>query len=116
MTIIPPSLHEPIRRFKRYFGLFALTEGVLVLLGTLVWIALYFAERGMAIDSLRSTIIDEFFYWSPILIFDVPGLLLVFHGKRMMDNEPISLFEFVTTLGLVVATIAVAFLAQPSVS
>jgi hypothetical protein len=47
----------------------------------------------------------------PVLIFNLPGLLLVFHGQRMMRNVPISLLESVEVLALGVTIIVAAFFA-----
>lgn len=113
MTIIPLSLREPLRKLKRYFGFFALSEGVIVLCGTLVWVALFFAERGLAPASIWATMIHEASYWSPVLIFDVAAILLIHDGKRMIKNEPVSLFEFVAMLGMVVATLVVFIISLP---
>jgi hypothetical protein len=113
MTIVPLNLHEPLRKLKRYFGFFILTEGALVIAGTLLWIALYFSERGLNPAAIWTTASAELGYWSPILVFDVPALLLIFDGKRMVQNEPISLFGSIAALGLAVATIVVAIIALP---
>lgn len=113
MTIIPPSLREPLRRFKRYFGFFALSEGVIVLCSTLVWVALFFAERGLSPAAIRSTMFHEAGYWSPVLIFLIPAIMLIHDGRRMIKNAPISLFEFVATLGIVVATLVVFIVSLP---
>jgi hypothetical protein len=48
-----------------------------------------------------------------VLIFSVPGLLLVFHGKRMIRNAPISLLESVEVLALMESMIAVGLFALP---
>lgn len=111
MTIVPLNVREPLRKCKRITGITVVTLGALVLLGTMAWLIAYFSERGFNPATLRTSFSSEFGYWAPVLIFNLPGLLLVFHGKRMIRNAPMSLLEYVEVLGLVVATITVALLA-----
>jgi hypothetical protein len=111
MTVVPPKLREPMKKFKRLTGMLVITVGVAVLSATLAWLVAYFAARGSDLAALRASFGTEIGYWSPVLIFTVPGLLLVFHGKRMMRNAPISLLEFVEVLAWLVMTIVVFFFA-----
>ena len=111
MTVVPPKSREPMQKFKRLTGIVAITVGVAVLSATLAWLVAYFAARGSDLAALRASFGTEIGYWSPGLIFTVPGLLLVFHGKRIMRNAPISMLEFVEVLAWLVMTIVVFFFA-----
>ena len=111
MTVVPTKLREPMKKFKRLTGILVITVGVAVLSATLAWLVTYFAARGSDLAALRASFGTEIGYWSPVLIFTVPGLLLVFHGKRIMRNAPISMLEFVEVLAWLVMTIVVFFFA-----
>ena len=109
MTVIPLNLREPIRKAKRWFGLIAATVGALVLLATLAWLVAYFAARGIDLVALRASFGREFGYWSPVLFFCLPGLLLLIYGRRMMRDAALSLLEFVFVLAILTATIVVVY-------
>ena len=111
MTVVPLNLHEPLMKFKRIMGVVVVTMGAFVLLATMAWLVADFAGRGVDLAALEASFGSEFGFWSPVLIFNVPGLLLVFHGARMMRDAPLSLLEAVEVLALLVTTIAVVFIA-----
>jgi hypothetical protein len=113
MTVVPFNLREPLRKLKRLIGIFVVSIGVFVLLAMLAWLVAYFTERGFDMTALRTSFGSEFGYWSPVLIFSVSGLLMVFHGKRMIRNAPISLLESVEVLALMESMIAVGLFALP---
>ena len=83
---------------------------MLVLLSTLTGLILYFAGHNNSQEASWATFTNEFGYWGPVLIFCVPGLLLVFHGKRMMRCTSVSLLELVEVLAAIVTTIAIFLL------
>ncbi len=100
-----------MRNFKRPGGIAAVTVGVVVLSAMLVWLAAYFVSRTVDPVALRASFGSEFGYWAPVSILAIPGLLLIFHGKRMMRDVPMSLLELVEVLGLLAMVAVVFFLA-----
>lgn len=104
MTVVSANLREPLQRFKRLVGVVLVTTGAIVLVATQAWVVAYFVERGVDLDGSFGR---EFWFWSPVLLFNVPGLLLVTHGARMMRNAPVASLESVEGSALVVSAIAV---------
>ncbi len=92
MTIHPSKVRKPPSKFQRHIGIAVGTMGVFVLISTLSWLIVYIVAHGISLEALQASLVNEFVHWSPVLIFSVPALLLIFHGKRMMRNESISLF------------------------
>lgn len=109
MIIRPPKAPKPARKFHRRIGIAVGTMGLFVLISTLTWLIVYFAAHGISLETLKVSFGNEFVHWSPVLILSVPGLLLIFHGKRMMHNESTSLLQLLEVLALMV-TIAAIFL------
>jgi hypothetical protein len=99
-----------MRKFKRLTGIAAITVGLVVLSAMLVWLAIYFGARGVDLAALRASFGPEFGYWGPVLLLAVPGLLLVFHGKRMLRDAPVSLLELFEVSGLLVIVAVLFFL------
>ena len=112
MTVVPLNLREPLKKFKRLTGIAVLTVGVVVLLATLAWLVAWFASRAADLAVLRASFGTEFAYWVPVLVFFVPGLLLIFHGKRMMRDASVSLLGFVEVFGSLAMIVVVFFLAM----
>jgi hypothetical protein len=111
MTIHSSKARRPPRQFQRPIGIAVGTMGVFVLISTLTWLIVYFAAHGFSLEALKASFGNEFAHWSAVLILSVPGLLLIFHGKRMMRNQSISLFDLFEVLALMVTTIAVFLMA-----
>lgn len=109
MTINPSKARKPARKFHRRIGIAVGTMGLFVLISTLTWLIVYFAAHGISLETLKASFGNEFVHWSPVLILSLPGLLLIFHGKRMMRNEPTSLLQLLEVLALLV-TVAAIFL------
>ena len=106
MTVVPVNL----RQFKRIISLVLVSLGLFMLFSTLAWIIGYSTGRGFDIAVLRSSFGSEFGYWSPVLILIMPGLLLLFHGVRMLRNVSPSLLEVVEVLALVVTVIVIGLI------
>ena len=100
-----------MRKLKRPAGIAVMTIGVLVLAATLTWLAAWFISRGTDVAALRAAFGSEFGHWAPVSLLAVPGLLLVFHGKRMTRDAPLSLLEVFEVTGLLVMVAVVIFLA-----
>lgn len=97
--------HKPIRVAKRIIGLVLVTFGSFIMLGVLAWLVVYFAEQGLSFSSLKRSFSIEIFYWMPVLIFCIPGFMMLFHGRRLMRNDSVNwieLFLFVTVTALVI--------------
>ena len=89
-----------------------MTVGVIVLSAILVWLAVYLVSRGAAPVALRASFGPEFGHWAPVSLLAVPGLLLIFHGKSIMRDAPVSFLETVEVLGLLAMVVVVFFLAM----
>ena len=98
-------------KLKRPVGIAVMTGGVLVLAATLAWLVAYFFSRGAEVAVLRASFGSEFGHWAPVSILATPGLLLVFHGKRMSRDAPVSLLEGFEVTVLLVMVAVVLFLA-----
>ena len=109
MTIHSSKTCKPVRKSQRRIGIAIGIIGVFVLISMLTWLIVYFVAHGISLETLRASFGNEFVHWSPVLILSVPGVLLVFHGKRMMRSESTSLLELLEVLALMV-TIAATFL------
>lgn len=111
MPLIHTDSRNPMRTAKHWYGLTLVTTGVIVSAATLVWVAGYFVTRGLDSESLRLAFGAQFAHWAPVLIFCLPGLLLVFHGRRFMRDMTVSLSEFIESLAVLLATCAIGYLA-----
>jgi len=98
------NLREPLRKFKLVYGLILAVAGIAELYATLPWIINYLSE-------FKS--ITQFGHWGPVVIFALLGMLLIFHSQRMIRNLPISIFEFVESLSVLVALIGITFFGKP---
>ena len=110
MTIHSSKARTPPRKFQRRIGIAVGSMGVFVLISTLSWLIVYFVAHGISLEALEASFGNEFVHWSLVLILSVPALLLIFHGKCMMRNESISLFELVEVLALMATIIVVLLL------
>ena len=90
------------------------TLGGIVLGAIIVWLAGYFSARGFDLPALRASFGSEIGYWAPVLVLCVPGLLLVFHGRRMLRNAPISLLAIVEVAALLAVVVVIALLVWQS--
>ncbi len=97
-------------KLKRPVGIAVITVGVLVLAATLAWLVTYFFSRGTDAAALRASFGSELGYWASVSLLAVPGLLLVFHGKRMTRDAPVSLLRIFEVTGLLVMVVVVVFL------
>lgn len=102
------KLSDPIIVAKRIFGLILVTFGCLVMLGALAWLFAYFVGQGLSFSSLQRSFGVEIFYWMPVLIFCIPGFMMLFQGRRLMKNDPVNWIELlllVTVTALVIFTL-----------
>ena len=104
MTIVPMGLREPLRQIKLVYGFILAMTGTAELYATLTWLRNYLSKFGSG---------GELRHWGPVAIFALTGMLLIFHAQRMVRNLPISLFEFVESLGVLAAVIGTTFWGQP---
>ena len=71
---------------NRVFGRVLVIIGTLVVLWTLGWLLTFFLERGLDPESLISTTMSEFLYWAPVLLLGLPGIILIYHGRRLSSQ------------------------------
>ena len=99
---------------QRIFGRLLIGIGSLVLLWTLVWVALYFIERGADWQALVLMFTAEVFYWTPVALLGLPGIILIHHGRKLQIQEEAAAFAVVEVcivfaiLGIVAALVVPA--------
>ena len=72
---------------KRFTAIFLVTCGAIVVLWTFLWLFSYFIGRGLDVEGLEAAFSDELLYWVPVLVFCIPGFLLIHHGRRLLDKR-----------------------------
>ena len=105
MTILPPTLRDPLRKFDRITGPIILIVGLLLSAAVLIWLALYWNERSFG------QFLSEWAYWLPVTGFSLPAIHLIYNGREMMQGRGLSLFTyfeiFAILLGLTIVALIV---------
>ena len=105
MTILPPTLRDPLRKFDRIAGPIILIIGALLFTSVLVWLALYWSERSF------SQFFSEWSYWLPVCTFLLPAIHLIYHGREMMLGRGITLLTYVEIFAILIGLSIIALIA-----
>jgi len=105
MTILPPALRDPLRKFDRVAGPTILIIGALLFVSVLVWLALYWNERSF------SQFFTEWSYWLPVCTLLLPASHLIYHGREMMLGRGITLLTYVEIFAILIGLSIIALIA-----
>lgn len=105
MTIIPPVLHEPLRKFDRIAGPIIFIAGLLLLAAVLAWLILYLNERSLG------RFFSEWGYWLPVTMFSLPAIHLIYNGREMMLGRGVSLLTYVEMFFILIGLSIVGLIA-----
>lgn len=105
MTITPPVLHEPLRKFDRIAGPIIFIAGLLLLTAVLIWLSLYLHERNLGL------FFSEWSYWLPVTIFSLPAIHLIYNGREMMLGRGVSLLTYVEIFAILIGLTVVGLIA-----
>ena len=75
---------------KHVFAYFLLICGSLICFITLAWIVSYFIERGVALADLEAAFTSEFFWWAPVSILCIPGIIMIHKAMRLLKDNDLS--------------------------
>lgn len=75
---------------KRVFAYFLLICGSLICFLTLLWIVSYFIERGFSLADLKASFTSEIFWWVPVTILSIPGIIMIHKARRLLKEGMIS--------------------------
>ncbi len=78
-------------KVKRVFAYFLLICGSLICFITLLWIVSYFIERGVGLADLKAAFTSEFFWWAPVSILAIPGIIMIHKGRRLLKGNDLSI-------------------------
>ena len=104
MTILPPTLRDPLRRFDRIAGPIIFTLGILLLAAVLIWLALYWNERSF------NQFFSEWAYWLPVIGFSLPAIHLIYNGREMMQGRGVSLFTYLEIFAILIGLTIVSLI------
>ncbi len=102
MAIHAPAGPQKRSRAARLVGLAATTLGVCELAAVGAWLGAWFLARAAGPGPLLA----QPGAWLPVMLLGVPGLLLVWHGRRLRGGArltPLAALEIVTLAALVIA-------------
>jgi hypothetical protein len=105
MTVIPPAVREPLRRFDRIAGPIVFLLGILLFAAVLIWLGLYLHERALG------QFFSEWAYWLPVCMFLAPAIHLIYYGKEMMLGHGIPLLTYFEIFAILIGLTIVGLIA-----